>query len=120
MSIFKEMNNLQKKVTDNLGYRFFGCTLSFLDNPKFKFIKSNTPQEFLDREIHDFGCGDGQASLKLRKIFKARKIVGYEKNPYLVSRARKKLEVRRFDICKEELPQGEMATMTGIPVSSVV
>lgn len=55
---------------------------------------------FLGKRIADLGCGDGTNTLRIKRILKSKNIVGYERNGYLIDRAKK----------RSQLPCGEMGT----------
>ena len=103
-------------IADNIGYRYFGCCYNLVfskyQDVLFDFTESKIPEEFLRRKICDLGCGDGSNTLRIKKIFKPKNIVGYDNNDYLLKRARKKgLEVKKMDL-NHEMAKGEMATFT--------
>lgn len=87
---------------------------NLLGKPHFDFLKDKIPSEFLGREISDLGCGDGFATQRIKEIFKARSIKGYETNDYLIEKARKRgMIVKRVDL-EEHVPKGEMAAIWGV------
>lgn len=99
-------------IAENIGYRFFGCFYNRKHDHIFEFIESKAPKEFCGRTISDLACGDGGNTLRIIRIFKPKKITGYDHNEYLISKAKEKgLKVEKFDLDKE-LPRGEMATIT--------
>jgi len=97
------------------GYRFFGNSIAnFLSKPYFDFLKDKVSHDFLGREIYDLGCGDGFATTRIKELFKAKTIVGYEINDDLIKRARKRgIEVKKMDL-GEDFPTGEMVTVWGV------
>lgn len=103
---------IKEWIAENIGYRFFGCFYNTLNKPLFDFIESEVPKDFLNRNISDLGCGDGSNTLKIRRIFKAKEVIGYDHNDYLLRKAHKKgLKVEKIDLDKE-MPRGEMAVFT--------
>ncbi len=104
--------NLREWIADNIGYRFFGCFYNRTHDPLFDFIEGKIPQEFFNRKILDLGCGDGANTKRVERIFRARAIIGFDRNISLLKRAKGKgLKVEKFDLDKD-LPKGEMATFT--------
>jgi len=108
--------DIREWIANNVGYRFFGCCYNNRFNKQqealFKLIKSKIPNEFLDKQISDLGCGDGSNTLRIKEIFKPRIITGYEHNDYLVEKARKKgLKIKKIDLDKK-IPKGEIAVFT--------
>lgn len=104
--------NIRHWIADNIGYRFSGCFYAKAHDHIFNFIETKIPKEFLGKEISDLGCGDGSNTIRIGRIFKAKNIVGYERNIYNVERAKKKgLDVRQADL-NSEYPKGEMASFT--------
>lgn len=99
-------------VGEKIGYRFFGCLYNKTHDHIFDFIATKIPKEFLRKNITDLGCGDGGNTLRVKKVFKAKTIVGYDHNDYLLEKAKKKgLRVKKFDF-NGGLPRGELATFT--------
>lgn len=96
-------------VSDNIIYRFCGCSYANTQEELFDTLEDLIPKEFLNRDISDLGCGDGTNSLRIKKIFKAKSIKGYERNPHLVSMAKENdLDVVTCDLTKE-VPNGDLA-----------
>ncbi|MBU2592371.1 class I SAM-dependent methyltransferase, partial [Patescibacteria group bacterium] len=105
---------LREWIADNVGYRFGGCCYNYFSSHKqlFDFIEAKIPDDFLGREISDLGCGDGQNTFKIKKIFKPKKITGYERNDFLIRRAEQRgLKVKKVDLNKK-VPSGEMVVST--------
>lgn len=99
-------------IAENIGYRFCGCFYNKTHDSTFNSIIPLIPKEFFNREISDLGCGDGGNTFRIQKIFKAKKITDYERNEFLITRAKKRgLNVKKFDL-NNEVPKGEMATIT--------
>lgn len=104
--------NIRRWIADNIGYRFSGCFYAKAHNHIFNFIATKIPKEFLGKSISDLGCGDGSNTLRIKKIFKAKNIIGYERNSYLIERAKKKgLRVKEFDL-NNQFPKGVLASFT--------
>ena len=100
--------NIREWVADHIGYRFFGCLYNVTTQPLFDYLATIAPKQFLGRRIADLGCGDGINTLRIRKIFRPKVIVGYERNSYLIARARRRgLAVYRADL-NASLPKSEM------------
>lgn len=104
--------SIREWVGDNIIYRFFGCFYARFHDHIFLFIRSKTPREFLGRKVVDLGCGDGTNTIRIKKIFQTRDIIGYDSNEFLLARARKRgIKVEQADLNKT-IPKGEMATFT--------
>lgn len=103
---------IKEWVAENIGYRFFGCFYNIFNKPLFNFIELKIPKDFLDKNISDLGCGDGINTLRIRRMFKAKEVIGYDNNDYLLKRAQKKgFKIEKIDLNKE-IPRGEMAVFT--------
>ena len=105
----------QKEIRSKIGYWLVG---NFFQNifrpPYFEFLKKSLPSDFLNREICDLGCGDGSATIKLKDLFRAKNIKGYEINDSLIKKARKRgIAVEKIDL-EKEVPYGEMATIWAV------
>jgi hypothetical protein len=77
-------------------------------------LRNKIPAEFFQRDMDDLGCGDGKISVLLRDVFHPDSLRGFDVNPSLVKRARRKgikAEVMNLD---EKLPAGELAVMWGV------
>jgi hypothetical protein len=104
--------NFREWIAENIGYRVSGCAYAKTHDHIFDFVRSVTPQEYLGRDISDLGCGDGQNTLRIQKVFNAEKIKGFEKHDTLVKRARVRgLNVTKWDL-EKDVPKGEMATFS--------
>lgn len=100
--------NIREWIADNIGYRFFGCCYNATTQPLFDYLVTIAPKQFFGRSIADLGCGDGINTLRIQRIFQPKEIVGYERNSYLIERARaRELTVRQHDLNKN-IPKGEM------------
>jgi SAM-dependent methyltransferase len=104
--------NLREWIADNIGYRFGGCGYAKYHDKIFNPIEKLIPNKFKNRAISDIGCGDGQNTLRIKRIFRAKKIIGYERNPHLIKKAKKRgLKVKLLDLNKS-VPRGEMAVFS--------
>lgn len=104
--------NFKEWLAENYLYRVFGCAYNKSHDPIFSFIKSKTTPEFIGLEINDLGCGDGGNTIRIREVFKPKKLTAYDHNEFLLAKARDKgLDVKEFDM-NGKLPKGEMATFT--------
>jgi len=101
---------------ETFAYFFFGNNVVIGPHirKQLKFLKEIVPPVFQQRQMDDLGCGDGKVTLLLKEIFSPRRIRGFDINPGLVRRARKKgieADVRNLD---ENMPVGELAAMWGV------
>lgn len=102
--------NVREWIADNLIYRFGGCFYSRTHDHVFDQIASVVPEKFMRRHVSDLGCGDGTNTQRIKEVFKAKSITGYELNEHLVKRAREKsLKIKKSDLDKK-VPKGELAT----------
>lgn len=100
--------SVREWVADNIGYRFFGCAYNATTQPLFDYLATVVPKHFFRRRIADLGCGDGINTLRIQEIFQPKNIVGYERNQYLIQRARARgLTVFQHDLNKATT-KGEM------------
>ncbi len=115
MKFLDRLTKWQKEARMKIGYPLLGnSAANFLGKKYFDFITDKIPPEFLNKEISDLGCGDGFATQKIKSLFKAKSIKGYEVNKYLIDKARKRgLEIKRLDL-EKEVPKGEMAVVWGV------
>ena len=86
---------------------------------QLKFLEEIVPSDFKGKEMYDFGCGDGKITKRLKDIFQAKKVLGFDVNPSLVKRAKKRgiraevLDLERW--AKEgEDQKGELAVIWGV------
>lgn len=106
------MMEIKEWIANNIGYRFGGCFYAKTHDHIFNFISSLIPEEFKGRVVSDLGCGDGTNTFRIKKVFNAKDVVGYEKNDYLIKRARKNgLRIVKMDLDKK-IPKGELAVFT--------
>lgn len=81
---------------------------------QLKFVKENIPPAFLHRKLDDLGCGDGKVTVLLKDIFQPEKLRGFDVNPGLVKRARRRgvdAFVKNLDA---DMPSGELGMMWGV------
>lgn len=103
---------IREFVIETVGYKFFPCIYNRFHDPLFDFIKSKIPKDFLHKEIWDLGCGDGENTIRLNKIFQPKRIIACDRSGPMLERAKKKgLETQSIDF-NNELPKGEMAAFT--------
>ncbi|MDI6704463.1 MAG: hypothetical protein QME40_07325 [bacterium] len=96
-------------------YRCFGNMAHFGNRKEYQFIKSQIPNSFYNRNMIDLGCGDGVNTLRLRKIFKPISVIGYDINPRLVKRTRKRgILAYEKDLEGDDLPCGELGVLYGV------
>lgn len=100
--------NIREWIADTIGYRFFGCAYNATTQPLFNYLASIVPKDFLGRRIADLGCGDGVNTLRIRNIFHPKKIVGYERNAYLIERARARGLIVNQHNLNEAIPKGDV------------
>ena len=104
--------NLREWIANNIGYRFGGCFYTKHHNHIFNFIKSKIPNNFYGKSISDLGCGDGSNTVKLKEIFKAKNITGYDQHKALLQKAEANgIKIVKLNLNKQ-IPKGEMATFT--------
>lgn len=101
---------------ETFAYFFFGNNVVIGPHirKQLKFLKEIVPPVFQQRQMDDLGCGDGKVTLLLKEIFLPRRIRGFDINPGLVRRARKRgieADVRNLD---ENMPVGELAVLWGV------
>lgn len=103
---------IREWIADNIAYRFGDCGYAKGHDKIFDPLEKLVPKNFKNRKISDLGCGDGQNTLRIKKIFNAKEIVGYERNPHLVKQAQRRgIKTTQMDLTKK-IPQGEMATFS--------
>ena len=104
--------NIREWIADNIGYKFGGCAYAKTHDRIFNPIQKLIPKDFLGRKVSDLGCGDCSNTLRIKKLFQVKDIVGFERNPYLIQRARNKgLKVKKLDL-NDSIPKGELATFS--------
>ncbi len=103
---------IREFIIEDIGYRLFPCLYNRFHGPLFEFIKSKIPNDFLHKSIYDFGCGDGENTIRLQRAFQPKEMIACDRSGPMLERARKKgLSVQDLDFNKE-LPKGEMAAFT--------
>ena len=115
MTFISKLSKWQKKIRMKIGYPLLGNFVANTHSKEyFDFVADKIPPDFLNRKISDLGCGDGFATQKIKVLFKAKNIKGYEINKYLVAKAKKRgLKAERLDL-EREIPKGEMAIAWGV------
>ncbi|HUV72583.1 MAG TPA: class I SAM-dependent methyltransferase [Clostridia bacterium] len=106
----------QKNLRMDLGYRFFGNSFErFFDRGRMlKILQQNVPPEFLEKDISDLGCGDGLTTQRIAKALKAKSVIGYEFNKFLLNKAEQRgLSVKQWDL-DQGVPTGELAVIWGV------
>ena len=101
---------------ERLAYFLFGNNIIIGPHirKQLSFLKEIVPTVFQQRQMDDLGCGDGKVTVLLKDIFLPKKVRGFDVDPGLVRRARKRgieADVRNLD---EDMPTGELAVMWGV------
>ncbi|HEX7474997.1 MAG TPA: class I SAM-dependent methyltransferase [Dehalococcoidales bacterium] len=104
-------SQLQKIVYSIFGTNFF---IGNQIKTQIKMLATRLPPEFKDRELDDLGCGDGKITLRLKEVFRPRRLRGFDVNPSLIKRARKIGIEAQFGDLDVGLPSGELAVMWGV------
>ena len=101
---------------ERLAYFFFGNNIIIGPHirKQLKFLKEIVPVTFQQRQMDDLGCGDGKVTLLLKEIFLPERVRGFDINPGLVRRARKKGIEADVQNLGEDMPTGELAVMWGV------
>jgi len=101
---------------ERLAYFFFGNNVIIGPHirKQLKFLKEIVPPTFQQRQMDDLGCGDGKVTLLLKEIFLPTKVRGFDIDPGLVRRARKKRIEADVQNLNEDMPAGELAVMWGV------
>jgi hypothetical protein len=97
-------------------YFLFGTNLVIGRQIKaqLKWLDGQLPEEFKGRELDDLGCGDGKITVRLKTLFKPKRLRGFDVNPGLVLRAKLRgVEAEVMDLDRR-LPNGELAVMWGV------
>jgi len=105
------MNNME-----TLAYFLLGNNLIIGPHIRrqLRFLEENVPPAFRHRRTDDLGCGDGKVTVLLKDILLPSRLRGFDVNPGLVRRARKRgidAEVKNLD---EAMPSGELAIVWGV------
>jgi hypothetical protein len=101
---------------EKLAYFFLGNNLVIGAHirKQLDFLREIVSPAFQQRQMDDLGCGDGKVTVLLREIFSPRSLRGFDVNPGLVRRARRRgidADVRNLS---EDMPTGELAVMWGV------
>ena len=92
------------------GYNLF---IGWHIKKQLDYLQGILPPGFKHRQMDDLGCGDGRITLLLEAIFQPSSLRGFDVNPSMVRRARKrgvKAEVKNLNV---EVPSGELAVIWG-------
>ncbi|MFH0961207.1 MAG: class I SAM-dependent methyltransferase [archaeon] len=77
-------------------------------------LEKTLPNAFRGREISDLGCGDGKTTLRLARILRPKKLVGYEVNKRLLELSKKRgLKTQKIDF-EKKVPKGDLAILWGV------
>lgn len=97
-------------------YRLFGT--SAVVGPHIKrqltVLSGILPPEFKNRATDDLGCGDGRITLMLEEIFRPSSLRGFDVNPSLVERTRRRGIMAKARDLDNDVPSGELAIMWGV------
>ena len=101
---------------ERLAYFLFGNNIIIGPHirKQLRFLKEIVPTAFQQRQMDDLGCGDGKVTVLLKDIFLPERVRGFDVDPGLVRRARKRgieAEVRNLN---EDMPSGDLAVMWGV------
>ena len=101
---------------ERLAYFFFGNNLIVGPHIKkqLKFLKEIVSPTFQQRQMDDLGCGDGKVTLRLKEIFLPTRVRGFDVDPGLVRRARKKGIEADIQNLNVDVPAGELVVMWGV------
>jgi SAM-dependent methyltransferase len=103
---------VRKFIIEDIGYKLAPCLYNRFHDPLFEFIQSKIPKDFLNKSIHDLGCGDGENTLRIQKTFQPKKILACDRSKPMLERAKKKGFITLKLDFNSEFPKGEMATFT--------
>lgn len=103
---------IREFIVEVVIYKIFPCLYNRFHDPLFDFIKSKTPEDFLHKETWDLGCGDGENTVRLQRVFQPKELIACDRNGPMLERAKRKgFKVQNLDF-NNEFPRGEMATFT--------
>ena len=103
---------IREFIIEDVGYQLFPCSYNRSHDPLFDFVKSKAPKEFFGREIYDLGCGDGENTARIQKVFQPKNIIACDRSDPMLKRAKQKgFSVKKIDF-NDEFPRGEMVTFT--------
>lgn len=101
---------------ESLAYSFCGNNLLIGSHirKQLAFLKEIVPPDLKQKRMDDLGCGDGKITVLLEEIFQPRKLRGFDINPGLVKRARKRGIDAEVGDLNGNMPSGELAIMWGV------
>ena len=114
-SIADKVTKWQKEIRMKIAYKVIGNFFPHvLSKPYFDYLRDKIPGEFFGKNISDIGCGDGFSTQKIKDLFKAKSIKGYEVNDFLIAKAKKRgLTVEKLNL-EKDVPRGDMAVVWGV------
>lgn len=77
-------------------------------------LEEKIPPEFQQRNLDDLGCGDGKVTILLKELFHPWSLRGFDVNPSLVRRARRKGIQADVMNLEQNMPKGDLAVMWGV------
>ncbi len=108
--MIKKMNKAFEKLFYSLGFNLSGYNV----DREIAGLEKNLPADFKQRSVIDLGCGDGQVSLKLKRVLKPRDFLGIDIHPALVKAAQKRgLNAQIRDISKGKI-KGDLGILWGV------
>jgi SAM-dependent methyltransferase len=91
----------------------FGITCMAVPRSELRLLMKKLPEEFKNRHITEFGCGDGRVSMELKKILEAKTYKGIDLYEPLVASARKRgIDADVHDATRNSL-SGDVALFWG-------
>jgi len=104
------MNKLVEKIMYSLGINFPAYNVS----RELDLLQKNIPDDFLQRDVVDIGCGDGRLSLKLKQILKPKFFLGIDLSKSLIKSARKRgLNAKVLNI-ESQTYSGDIGILWGV------
>jgi len=104
------MRIIRKLVGSLSGYNLF---IGWHIKKQLDYLQRIFPPDFKHRQMDDLGCGDGRITLLLEAIFQPSGLRGFDVNPSMVRRARKRgINAEVIDL-NVEVPSGELAIIWG-------
>ena len=103
---------LRELIIEKIGYKLGPCLYNRFHDPLFDFIKSKTPKDFLHKKIYDLGCGDGENTQRIKRVFNPKEITACDRSEPMLERAKKKGFKTQYLDFNKEFPKGEVATFT--------
>jgi 2-polyprenyl-3-methyl-5-hydroxy-6-metoxy-1,4-benzoquinol methylase len=104
-------SNIQRIVYSVFGTNFY---IGSQIKEQIRMLETRIPNRFQYRDLDDLGCGDGKITLRLKEVFKPRRLRGFDVNPALVKRARNNGVAAEIQDLDTSLPFGELAVMWGV------